>query len=170
MTRRFEDAFANVRARRKALTVTVHDMRARLSLPQLAEDALSLVDPELTLLARAKERIQHNRRLSLAVLAGVGWLVGAPRHHDGEPFAAETAGPAPPRAHMKEKNNDSGKIHGDHWSGTGAGRQEGERPEDRAEETVRTHRREQARPRGGLPLLDGGPQQQPAGERDEVAH
>jgi len=168
VTRHFDEAVATVRARRKALQATAQEVRARVSPPQLAEDALSLLDPELALLGRAKERILHNRLLSLAVLAGVGWLVGAPRHHDGDPFAAETAGRKPPRAHMKEKNNDSGQIHGDHWSGTGAGRQEDRRPEERTEEAVRARRREQAQPSGGVTPLHREPQQGPAGERDEV--
>ena len=83
-----------LRERRKALQATLKTCAARMSPPQLAEDALNLVDPELTLLGRLKERIQHNRLLSLAVLAGVGWLVGAPRQHEGERARGATM-PAP---------------------------------------------------------------------------
>jgi hypothetical protein len=141
------------------LTSTLGDMRARFTPPQLAEDALGLIDPELDLLHRARERIQNNWLLSLAVLAGVGWLVGAPRQNDGEPLGADDAGSSPPRANMKEKKNDSGQIHGEHWPGTGAGRQEDRRPEERAEEAVLARRRRQAQQGGGGAPLDGKPQQ-----------
>ncbi len=107
MSGAFDQAVSDVKRRRAALTATLEDARARFSPPQLAEDALNLIDPELSLLGRLKARVQHNRLLSLAVLAGVGWLVGAPRRHAGEPPARREAGTTPPRANMKENNNDS---------------------------------------------------------------
>jgi hypothetical protein len=155
MSRSFDDALAIARQRRRALTNTLGDMRQRFTPPQLAEDVLGLIDPELELLHRARERIQNNRLLSLAVLAGVGWLVGAPRQNDGEPLGADDAGSSPPRANMKEKKNDSGQIHGEHWSGPGAGRQEDGREEvgrpqkRRAEEAVLARRNRQAQQGGG---------------------
>ena len=129
MTRSFDRAVADVRARRKALQSTAEDMRARMSPPQLAEDALSLIDPQLSLLGRLKSRVQSNRLLSLAVLAGVGWLAGAPRQHEGAPPDGQDASTTP-RANMKEKKNDSGQIHGDDWSGSGTGRPEERWPQD----------------------------------------
>jgi hypothetical protein len=169
MTRDFDAAAAALRARRRQLRKTARDMRARLSPPQLAEDALGLIDPELALLNDFKERIQHNRLLSLAILAGVGWLVGAPRHHDGEPLAAENAGTTPPRANIKEKKNDSGQIHGDHRSGAGTGRQEEWLPQELPEKDVLARRGRKARQERSRAPHQRQPQQQPAGKRVEVA-
>jgi hypothetical protein len=169
MSRGFDEAVAAVRSRRRALRTTVDDMRARLSPPQLAEDALGLIDPELELLNLFKERIQRNRLLSLAVLAGAGWLVGAPRHHDGEALAAEEAGTTPPRANMKEKKNDSGEIHGEHRSGAGAGRQEEWRPEELPEKDVLARRRRKARTERRRAPHERQPQQRPVARSDEVA-
>jgi hypothetical protein len=164
MSRAFDQAVSDVKRRRAALTATLEDARARLSPPQLAEEALNLIDPELSLLGRLKARVQHNRLLSLAVLAGVGWLVGAPRRHAGEPPGRE-AGTTPPRANMKENKNDSGQIHGRHWSGSGAGRQQG-RTEERAEAVIVARGRRKAHEDGGLAPLGGEPQrQQPGPER-----
>jgi hypothetical protein len=168
MSRNFDEALATARDRRRALLSTLEDARARFSPPQLAEDALSLIDPELSLLHRARERIQNNRLLTLAVLAGVGWLVGAPRHNDGEPLGADDAGTSPPRENMKEKKNDSGQIHGEHWPGAGAGRQEEQRPQDRAEEAVLARRNRQAQRGGGVPPVDREPQR-PVGKQRQDA-
>lgn len=156
MSRAFEQAVADVKRRRAALTATLEDARARFSPPQLAEDALNLIDPELSLLGRLKARVRHNRLLSLAVLAGVGWLVGAPRRHAGEPPGPREAGATPPRGNMKENKNDSGQIHGSDWSGSGAGRQQG-RAEERAEAVVFARGRRKAHQDGGLTPVDGKP-------------
>lgn len=167
MSSSFDKAVKDVRARREALQSDVSQLRSRLSPPQLAEDALGLVDPDLTLLGRFKERIQHNRLLSLAVLAGVGWLVGAPRHQDGDAFGARQAGTTPSRANMKEKNNDSGQYHGDQWTGAAGRRAQERAAEEPAQEAVLARRSRQAQPeRGGTPLH--GEPQQPAGERSQV--
>lgn len=165
MSRSFNEAVRTVRARREALQGTVKDMRGRLSPPQLAEDALNLIDPELTLLGRFKERIQHNRLLSLAVLAGVGWLVGAPRHHDGEAFGARQAGTAP-RTNMKEKKNDSGQIHGDDWSGPAGGHTEDRSPEGGPPEAVLARRSSKAQQDPGVAPLGRDPQQPRDGQRN----
>jgi hypothetical protein len=167
MTRAFDDAVANVRARREALKATLGEAKTRLSPPQLAEDALSLVDPELALLGRFKARVENNRLLSLAVLAGVGWLVGAPRHHHGETLGAGEAGTPPPRVNLKEKNDDSGQIHGEHRSGTGAGRAEDGRPEEPEEAPVKRRGRKAKRDSGRAPL-ERQPQP-PVGERSQAA-
>jgi hypothetical protein len=168
MSRDFDAALDNARDRRRALLSTFSDARARFSPPQLAEDALSLIDPELALLHRARERIQNNRLLSLAVLAGVGWLVGAPRHHDGEPLGADDAGTSPPRENLKEKKNDSGQIHGEHWSGPGAGRQEDRRAEKLAEEAVLARRNRQAQQGRGSAPVHGEPQRPVGGQRQDA--
>jgi hypothetical protein len=169
MTRAFDEAVASVRARRKALEASFADLRGRITPPQVAEDALSLIDPELALLGRIRERIQQNRLLSLAVLAGVGWLVGAPRQQNGEALGAGNAGTAAPRANTKEKKNDSGQVHGEHWSGTGSGRQEIERQEELAKEAVLARRRPEAQPDGGGGPLQRKPEERQLGERVEVA-
>ena len=165
MSRAFDQAVSDVKRRRAALSATLEDARARFSPPQLAEDALNLIDPELSLLGRFKARIQHNRLLSLAVLAGVGWLVGAPRRQAGEPPAPREAGTTPPRANMKENNNDSGQIHGRHWSGSGAGREQG-RTQERAEAGVFARGRRKAHEDGGVAPVDG----QPLEERRQQQH
>ena len=165
MSRAFDRAVSDVKRRRAALTATLEDARARFSPPQLAEDALNLIDPELSLLGRLKARVQHNRLLSLAVLAGVGWLVGAPRRHAGEPPGPREAGTTPTRANMKENKNDSGQIHGSDWSGSGAGRQQG-RAEERAEAVIFARGRRKAHEEGGLPPVHG----QPLEERRQQQH
>jgi hypothetical protein len=168
MTRAFDDAVSTVKARRLALKASLADARSRLSPPQLAEDALSLVDPELALLGRFKARIENNRLLSLAVLAGVGWLVGAPRRHDGEALGAGEAGTPPPRVNPKEKNNDSGQIHGEHWSGAGAGRAEEQREEELPQAFGLARRSRKTREdRGRAPI--GRRPEQPERERQQVA-
>jgi hypothetical protein len=149
MTSTFDEAVRTVRARREALKATLGDARARLSPAQLAEDALSLIDPELTLLGRLKARIRSNRLLSLAVLAGVGWLVGAPR-----------------RVNMKEKNNDSGQDHGDHWSGPGAGREEERRAQEFPEAHLHARRSRKAHKDGGIAPPEREPEQ-PGEERPQ---
>jgi len=80
MSPAFDKAAAVARQRRAALLQTFGELRARASPPQLVEDALRVLDPELSFLGRLKKRVRNNRLLSLAVLAGVGWLVGSPRH------------------------------------------------------------------------------------------
>jgi hypothetical protein len=149
MSRSFDDALATARERRRALTNTLGGMRARFSPPQLAEDVLGLIDPELELLHRARMRIQNNRLLSLAVLAGVGWLVGAPR-----------------RVNMKEKNNDSGQDHGDHWSGPGAGREEERRAQEFPEAHLHARRSRKAHKDGGIAPPEREPEQ-PGEERPQ---
>ena len=50
----FEAAATDVKNRREALLQTLGAMRDRVSPPQLAEDALSLMDPERSLLAASR--------------------------------------------------------------------------------------------------------------------
>ena len=107
-----EQARKDVLESRKALLATVEDVRARITPAQLAEDALSLIDPHLTLLGRLKSSVQHNRLLSLAILAGAGWLVGSSRRHHGEPQQKRDATTAKMRSTTKEKNSDSGNRNG----------------------------------------------------------
>jgi hypothetical protein len=72
---------------------------------------------------------------------------------------------------MKEKKNDSGQIHGEHWSGPGAGRQEDGReevgrPQKRAEEAVRARRNRQAQQGGGGGAPVHGKRQPVNGQQD----
>ena len=69
-------AISDARASKADLIKTYHDIRRRLSLPELAEDALRAIDPELTFLGRVKAGIQRNPLLAAALLAGVGWFAG----------------------------------------------------------------------------------------------
>ncbi|MGQ0485329.1 MAG: hypothetical protein ACT4SY_08280 [Hyphomicrobiales bacterium] len=64
-----------VRARRAQLAKSFEDVRRRLSLPQLAEDALAKLDPELVFLGRAQSAIRRNPLLAAGLLAGAVWLV-----------------------------------------------------------------------------------------------
>lgn len=104
-------ALADVEARREALLKTCGEFQLRVSPSQLAEDALGLIDPQLTILGRLRAGVEQNKLLSLAVLAGIGWLVGAPRRHNGGPRSAREAGSAT-RKTMKETINDSGEEPG----------------------------------------------------------
>jgi hypothetical protein len=116
-----QEAVAEVRASRAEFEGTLAEVRARLSFPQLAEDALNLIDPDLTLLGRIKSGVQQNRLLSLAVLAGAGWLVGAPRRSKGDSRKVREADKKQLRATLKENKNDSGKSSGNEWPGTESG-------------------------------------------------
>jgi hypothetical protein len=109
------DALAELHASRAAVEKTLGEFKTRFSPPQLAEDAMNLLDPDLTLLGRIKSGVQQNRLLSLAVLAGVGWLVGAPRRSKDEPQNPRNVDTAPSSSTPKENKNDSGKINGDEW-------------------------------------------------------
>ncbi len=65
----------DARARRAQLAKSFQEVRHRLSLPQLAEDALIGLDPRLGFLGRVKSGIKHNPLLAAVLLAGAGWLV-----------------------------------------------------------------------------------------------
>lgn len=130
------EALAELAASRRALLDTVAELKARVSPPQLAEDVMSFLDPDLTLLGRIRSSIGRHRLLSLAVLAGAGWLVGAPRRNKDKPRSPREPDPVPPRATSKENNNDSGKISGSEWRDLDVAtaeesRAEGRRPQGR---------------------------------------
>lgn len=110
-----QEALAEVHASRAELEKTLGNFRDRVSPPQLAEDLMNLLDPDLTLLGRIKSGVQQNRLLSLAVLAGAGWLVGAPRRSTSEPRKMREADTKLPRTILKENNNDSRKNSGNQW-------------------------------------------------------
>jgi hypothetical protein len=65
----------DARARRAQLTKSFDNVRRRLSLPQLAEDALAKLDPELVFLGRAQSAIKRNPLLAAVLLTGAVWLV-----------------------------------------------------------------------------------------------
>lgn len=141
MTSSFEAAAAEVMRRREALRGSLTAMRHRVSAPQLVEDALSLLDPELSLLGRLKEKVRQNRILSLAILAGAGWLVGAPRRRSGTAREARHARTTrPSRENPKEKTNDSRQHHGDKRPEPEAGHSQ----EGRSEAFVKARREHQA--------------------------
>jgi len=106
-----------VKNRREALWSTWDALQQRVSPPQLAEDALNLIDRDLAILGRMKSRIERNKVLSLAVLAGVGWLMGAPRNSSNHPRRTRTSGIAQTPTKAKENQDDSGKDPGHDWAG-----------------------------------------------------
>jgi hypothetical protein len=127
-----DEALAELRASREALRDAACELRRRSSPHQLAGDAIRFLDPELTMLARLKAGVREKPLLSLAVLAGVGWLLGTPRRRHGAPQDERKAESAPMRKTTKEKNNDSGSRRA--GSGNGARQQQQEvRPHGEAE-------------------------------------
>ncbi len=65
----------DVRARRTQLVKSFENVRHRLSLPELAEDALTKIDPGLRFLGRAQSAIKRNPLLAAALITGAAWLV-----------------------------------------------------------------------------------------------
>ena len=133
MTAHYEDALVTVLRRRAALRVTIEELKDRARPAQLADDALRLLDPHLTFLERLKARIGSNKLLSLAVLAGAGWLAGVPRHLTGDEPAARKASTATLRAKPKEKNNDSGQQQRNQRPGLGRHSHQDARPQGLAQ-------------------------------------
>lgn len=66
---------SDARASRAQLAKSFQEVRRRLSLPQLAEDALAGLDPKLGFLGRVKSGIRRHPLLAAVLLAGAGWLV-----------------------------------------------------------------------------------------------
>lgn len=64
----------DARRNRATLIATVEELRHRLSFPQLAEDALGAIDPELTFLGRLKAGIERHPLMASALVAGASWL------------------------------------------------------------------------------------------------
>lgn len=167
MTTAFEAAVEDVRRRRAAVVATAAKLRQATSPLHLADEALRRLDPQFSFLRRVAARMRNNKLLSLAILAGAGWLAGPPRHPDGEAPAARKAGTATPRANLKEKNNDSGRKHRKPRPGPGQHRQE-PRPKGLAQ--ARHHDAGQAQPDvGSLEPLRREPQhERVAGPRDQA--
>jgi len=174
------EALADVREKRAKLQETLAETRARLSMAQLAEDATSFVDPDLTLLGRIRTGVKQNRLLSLAVLAGAGWLVGSPRRSNGEPRNMRRTDTATTGKLKKENKNDSGQNNGNEWTDSGSRestgiqepefkpkREQGGRREKGVLEPVNfgaedshAEDRGEAQRRGRLDSFNGGPQQE----------
>jgi hypothetical protein len=66
---------SDVHASRAQLAKSFQEVRRRLSLPQLAEDALAGFDWKLGFLGRVKSGIRRLPLLAAVLLAGAGWLV-----------------------------------------------------------------------------------------------
>lgn len=154
-----QEALAEVRASRAELEKTISQLRERVSPPQLAEDVMNLLDPDLTLLGRIKSGVQQNRLLSLAVLAGAGWLVGAPRRSNGEPRKMREADKEPPRATLKENKNDSGKNSGEQWPDNEPGS-----AQEQGAQVRRTEGRSKAQDRSGFPQRNQQQRERPVVE------
>ena len=95
-------AISDARVSRADLIKTYHDIRRRLSLPELAEDALRAIDPELTFLGRVTAGIQRNPLLAAALLAGAGWLAGGASEAGGR-----SNGNGSRHSHHRKTNEDS---------------------------------------------------------------
>lgn len=120
MSDEFERAAGEAHRRREIFLATLVELRIRAAPAELAEDALSRLDPGLTWFTCLRQRLVRNKLLTLAVLAGAGWLAGRPRLHDDRTPATRKAGTASPRVKTKETNNDSGQHHQrSHGPGTG---------------------------------------------------
>jgi len=65
----------DARASRSQLAKSFREVRRRLSLPQLAEDALAGSDPKLAFLERAISGVKRHPLLAAGLLAGAGWLI-----------------------------------------------------------------------------------------------
>ena len=65
----------DARASRTQLAKSFREVRRRLSLPQLAEDALAGLDPKLEFLGRVKLGLKRHPLLAAGLLAGAGWLI-----------------------------------------------------------------------------------------------
>jgi hypothetical protein len=113
------EALSDARQKRAKVEETLAAIRARLTVPQLAEDAMNFVDPDLALLGRIRVGVRQNRLLSLAVLAGAGWLVGSSRRSIGEPRNMRRTDTATIRTMKKENKNDSGQSNRNKWTGSG---------------------------------------------------
>ena len=150
MTMSIEEAEDEVMRRREALRRSLTAMRERVSAPQLIEDALRFLDPQLSLLGHLKERVQHNRILSLAILAGAGWLVGVPSGRSGTARQARQArATRPSRENTKEKSNVSRQYHRNEQPEPAAGDSE----KGGAEAFLEARRRRQANARVGVAPL-----------------
>lgn len=162
------EARAEARSSREQLENTVAELRDRLSPAQIAEDAMHLLDPELSLLGRIKSGVQNNRLLSLAVLAGVGWLVGLPRRRNGDSQKTRDADTASKRTTMKEKSNDSGQISGDEWTGSGNIGKDQAGEQEIGNQGSRTQKRRKARQGGGASTAEkrlAEPERQEVGQQ-----
>jgi hypothetical protein len=93
------DARRDTMEARDAMRASILELRRRTAPHELAEDALHLVDPELTFLARLKTRVMENRLVTLALIAGVAWLASPKPAH----------GTAEQNTTKKEKTDDSGQ-------------------------------------------------------------
>lgn len=61
--------------RRKDMLSSIEAVRSRLTLPQLADDALSLLDPELSLPRRVKATVTSQPLAVTFLLGAAGWLL-----------------------------------------------------------------------------------------------
>lgn len=72
----------HAQARRRDVLAGIETVRGRLTLPQLADDALSIVDPELRLPHRIKTAVSSQPLAAALVLGAAAWLLTA---SDGKP-------------------------------------------------------------------------------------
>lgn len=72
----------NAQARRKDVLTGIAAVRGRLTLPKLADDALSILDPRLLLPRRIKMAVSSQPLAAALVLGAAAWLLAT---GDGKP-------------------------------------------------------------------------------------
>lgn len=65
----------NAQARRKDVLKSFEDVRVGLTLPRLADDALSILDPDLSLPRRIKTAVSSQPLAAALLLGGATWLL-----------------------------------------------------------------------------------------------
>ncbi len=65
----------NAQARRRDVMKSIEDIQARFTLPRLADDALSLLDPRLSLPGRVTAAATRQPLVSVLLLGGAAWLL-----------------------------------------------------------------------------------------------
>ena len=70
-----ERARKNAQARRRDVLKSIEEVRGRLSLPQLADDALSILDPDLSFPRRIKTAVTSQPIAAALIFAGAAWLL-----------------------------------------------------------------------------------------------
>lgn len=108
-------ATKNVKGRRKAMMKSIDEVRGRLTLPQLTEDAISLLDPDLIFPRRVQSAVRNKPLVAALLVAGAGWLVASGGNGGEKPVARPRRGSAfTSPSTMKKENTDEGQLDSGH--------------------------------------------------------
>jgi hypothetical protein len=77
------EIISDARESRAALAKSLQRLRRRLNPPELANDALAMLDPQLKFLGRAFAGIKRHPLLAAALVAGAGWVVSGASSRGG---------------------------------------------------------------------------------------